>query len=105
MRITKRQLRRIIREEKQRLLSELGDHPAYTKDDELRVIGRDLESILQTAALMQEKVDAMASRYGELTHLSTPTRALVKDIQALINAWDKGLDNLSRSHERGWYDK
>ena len=87
------------------VLTELGDHPVYTKDDELREIGLDLESILQTAAFMQEKVDAMASRYGELTHLSTPTRELVKDIQALFNAWDKGLDNLSRSHERGWYNK
>ena len=103
VKITKRQLRKIIKEEKRKLLSELGEHPMYTSDDELRDIGLDLENILQTAAFMQEKVDTMGSRYGELTHLSTSTRALVKDIQKLFNDWDASLDNLSKSHERGWY--
>jgi len=103
MKISKRQLRRIIKEEKQQLLSELGEHPMYTRDDELREIGTDLESILQTAAFMQEKMNVMTSRYGELTHLGTGTRELVKDIQALFNDWTRSLDDVETNHKRGWY--
>jgi hypothetical protein len=104
VRITKRQLRRIIKEEKQKLLSE-QDHEIYAKDDDLRKLGDTLSEMVAVSTQMEALMNDMGYRYGELTALGTSARMVQKSVKELAAKYASKLDDLSKSHEKGWYDK
>ena len=104
MKITSRQLKRIIKEEKQKLLSE-QDHEMYAKDDDLRALGDVLSELVAVSTQMETLMNDMGYRYGELTALGTNARTVQKSVKELATTYASKLDDLSKSHERGWYDK
>jgi hypothetical protein len=107
MKITKRQLRRLIKEEKAKLLAEEERERAweYSDDDEIRQLGMAVDGILDETSSIYTVTESMGTRYGELTALITHARALKQAATDFANKFDRALDNLSKSKERGWYDK
>lgn len=105
MRISKRQLRRIIKEEKLKLLSENERAWEYSDDDEIRQLGMAVDGILDETSSIYATTENMGSRYGELTALITHARTLKQAATDFADKLDRALDNLSKSQERGWYDK
>ena len=103
MRITKRQLKRLIKEEKQKLLSEQEHAWEYSDDDELRELGQAIDNFMQDAEEVSRLMNEMGMRYGELTALGTHARMAQQSVQELAKKFEAGLDDLSISHKRGWY--
>jgi len=95
MKITKRQLRRIIREEKQKLLSE-QEHQMYEEDDELRELGDFIGSLLHYSMEVDATMNDMGMRYGELVALGTDARMIKNSIRELADKFDKKLDDIVR---------
>ena len=95
MKITKRQLRRIIKEEKAKLLSE-QPHQMYEEDDELRQLGEIIENLMHYALEGSRIMDDMGMRYGELAALGTDTRMIKESIRALADKFDVALDDIVR---------
>ena len=105
MRITKRQLRRIIKEEKQKILFELDDHEMHEKDADLYDLGDHINNMIHYSTEASVLMDEMGMRYGELAALGTDARTIKKLVDVLAEKYASKLDDLSKSHERGWYDK
>jgi DNA repair ATPase RecN len=103
MKITKRQLRRIIKEGKQKLLSEQEHAWEYSDDDELRELGQAIDNFMYDAEEVSRLVNEMGMRYGEMAALGTHARMTQQSVQELAKKFDASLDDLSKSHERGWY--
>lgn len=95
MKISKRQLRRIIKEEKAKLLNEQY-HEMYASDDELRELGEAIENLSHWSMETNTLVDRMASRYGELASQTTTARRIANDIENLANEYDRALDDMLR---------
>ena len=95
MKITKRQLRRIIREEKQKLLSE-QEHQMYEEDDELRELGDFIGGLLHYSMEVDATMNDMGMRYGELVALGTDARMIKNSIRELADKFDKKLDDIVR---------
>ena len=93
MKITKRQLRRIIKEEKQKLLSE-EYHEMYASDDELRELGEAIESLVHWTMETNLQMDRMAERYGELFTHTTIARRIAEDVENLADSYDQALDEM-----------
>lgn len=93
--LSKRHLRRIIREEKSKLLSE-GYHEMYASDDELRELGEAIESLVHWTMETNVLMDRMAERYGELAAQTTTARRVANDVEALSDGYDQALDNMLR---------
>ena len=95
MKVTKRQLKRIIKEEKSKLLSE-QDHEMYASDDELRELGDFIGDMshysMEVDAIMQE----MGMRYGELAALGTDAREIKNSIRELQDKYASKLDDMLR---------
>jgi hypothetical protein len=95
MKITKRQLRRIIKEEKTKILSE-QHHEMYASDDELRELGEAIESLVHWTVETNMLMDRMSERYGELAALTTTTRRVANDVEEIANKYDQALDDMLR---------
>jgi K+/H+ antiporter YhaU regulatory subunit KhtT len=95
MKITKRQLRRIIKEEKAKALAE-QDHEMYASDDELRALGDVLAELLAVSTQAEALMNDMGYRYGELVALGTNARTIKKSIQELQTKYDSKLDDMIR---------
>ena len=95
MKITKRQLRRIIKEEKQKLLSE-EYHEMYESDRELEELGEAIESLVHWTVETNMLMDRMAERYGELAASTTTTRRVANDVEELADNYDQALDDMIR---------
>jgi len=95
MKITKRQLKRIIKEEKQSLLSE-QDHEMYASDDELRELGEAIENLSHWSMETNRFMDRMAERYGELAAQTTYARRVANEVEDLANRYDQALDDMLR---------
>jgi len=96
MKITKRQLRRIIKEEKAKLLSEIADHEMYARDDELRELGDKISEMVVLSRQVEELMLDMGSRYGELVSLGTNAREAKKSIKELEDKYASKLDDIVR---------
>ena len=96
MKITKRQLRRIIKEEKSMILSEDQNHPMFDEDPELGELGEIVDSLIHYSTLGSRIMDGMGSRYGELVHLNTKTRQIENLIRELADNFDMALDDIMR---------
>ena len=95
MKITKRQLRRIIKEEKQKLLAE-QDHEMYASDDELRKLGDVLAELVAVSTQAEALMNDMGHRYGELVALGTNARTIQKSIKELRAKYASKLDDIVR---------
>jgi hypothetical protein len=95
MKITKRQLRRLIKEEKAKLLSE-QDHEMYAEDDELRELGEAIENLSHWSMETNRLMDRMAERYGELVAKVTSTVQIANATEELANSFDAALDDIVR---------
>jgi len=96
MRITKQKLRRIIKEEKQKLLAE-QDHEMYASDDELRELGDVLAELVAVSTQAEALMNDMGYRYGELVALGTPAQTIQKSIKELRAKYDSKLDDMLRT--------
>jgi len=93
MKITKRQLRKIIKEEKSKLLSE-QDHEMYASDDELRALGDALSEMVAVATQVEALMNDMGHRYGELVALGTHARTVYQSAKKLSDTYDSKLDDM-----------
>jgi hypothetical protein len=99
MKITKRQLRRIIKEEKQKLLSEdITDHEMYASDDELRELGEAIENLVHWTVETNKLMDELAMRYGELAASTTRARGVAKGVEELADRFDQALDEMLKAY-------
>jgi len=97
MKITKRQLKRIIKEEKAKLLSEdIVDHEMYASDDELRELGEAIGGLVHWTVETNMLMDRMAERYGELAAQTTNAAKIARDVENLVDRYDQALDNMLR---------
>jgi len=97
MKITKRQLRRIIKEEKVKLLSEdITDHEMYASDDELRELGEAIGQLVHWSVETNKLMDEMAMRYGELAASTTRIRGVAQGVEELADRYDQALDDMIR---------
>lgn len=96
MKITKRQLRRIIKEEKAKILSEITDHEMYTSDDELRELGDKISEMVILSKQVAELMRNMGSRYGQLVGLGTNARTTKNLIEKLEDEYHSKLDDIVR---------
>jgi len=97
MKITKRQLKRIIREEKDRLLSEQPHHQMYDEDDELRQLGDYIKPLSDYSKEVDRIMKDMGLRYGQLAHLGTKARNIKELIKDLAKSFDSALDDIVRN--------
>jgi len=99
MRITRRQLRRIIKEEKARLLSEQDRAWEYSDDDELRELGMAIDRLLEDADDVHGLMSGQGYNHGELVALATDTRAVLQSIQDLAKKYGSKLKDIERFHK------
>ena len=95
MKITKRQLRKIIKEEKHKLLSE-EYHEMYASDDELRELGEAIEQLVHWTVETHNLMETMAMRYGELAANTTRASTVAKNVEELADRFDQALDDMLR---------
>ena len=88
-----------------RQLAELIDHEMYAKDDELRKLGDIITEMVAVGTQGEALVNDMGMRYGELAALGSYAKMTLKSTRELAEKFEANLDDLSRSHERGWYNK
>ena len=96
MKITKRQLRRIIKEEKAKILAEQPHHQMYEEDDELRQLGEIIENLVHYSMEGSRIMKDMGMRYGELAALGTNARTIEKLVEELADTFDQKLDDIVR---------
>jgi hypothetical protein len=97
MKITKRQLKRIIKEEKQKLLSEQVHHEMYEEDDELRELGEIIDNLMHYSMEADRIMKDMGMRYGELAALGTNARTIKNLVREMADKFDQKLDDMVRS--------
>ena len=96
MKITNRQLRKIIKEEKARLLSEQDRAWEYSDDDELRELGMAIDRLLEDADDVHGLMSGQGYNHGELVALATDTRVILRSIQDLAERYGSKLDDIKR---------
>ena len=95
MKVTKRQLRRIIKEEKQKLLLEISeDHEMYEKDADLYDLGDYINNMIHYSTEASVLMDEMGMRYGELAALGTDAKAIKKLVDAMDAKYATKLDDI-----------
>jgi len=97
MKISKRQLKRIIKEEKSKLLSEQRDHEMYASDDELRELGEAIESLVHWTVETNMIMDRIADRYEELDSTLTGVVRIANEVEDLANSYDQALEDMLRT--------
>jgi hypothetical protein len=96
MKITKRQLRRIIKEEKQKLIFEQS-HEMYASDDELRELGAAIESLVHWTMETNLLMERMTERYEELEPSLIASVKVSNQVEDLVNGYELTLDNMLRN--------
>jgi len=96
MKITKRQLRRIIKEEKARLLSEQDRAWEYSDDNELRELGMAIDNMMHYSMEVSRLMDELGMRYGELAAATTYARGVKDTTRDLADRFDAALDDIER---------
>ena len=96
MKITKQQLRRIIKEEKRKIISEQNEHQMYARDDELRELGDTISQMVVLSRQVELLMSNMGSRYGELVALGTDARTARRAVQGLEDKYASKLDDVLR---------
>ena len=98
MKITKRQLRRIIKEEKAKVLAEQqhSQRQMYEEDDELRQLGEIIDNLMHYSMEGSRIMDDMGMRYGELAALGTNARTIKNSIREMADKFDQALDDIVR---------
>ena len=98
MKITKRQLRRIIKEEKAKVLAEQqhSQRQMYEEDDELRQLGEIIDNLMHYSMEGSRIMDDMGMRYGELAALGTNARTIKNSIREMTDKFDQALDDIVR---------
>jgi hypothetical protein len=98
MKITKRQLRRIIKEEKAKVLAEQqhSQRQMYEEDDELRQLGEIIDNLMHYSMEGSRIMDDMGMRYGELAALGTNARTIKNSIREMADKFDQKLDDIVR---------
>ena len=97
MKITKRQLKRIIKEEKQKLLLEISeDHEMYEKDADLYDLGDYINNMIHYSTEASVLMDEMGMRYGELAAAGTDAREIKRLVDALGGKYASKLDDIVR---------
>ena len=96
MKITKRQLRRIIKEEKAKLLNEIADayFPAADQDAELKGLLDVIRDLTKTSEDMNARMAEMGSRYGELTAMITDARSIRNQMNKLLSSYQEKLTDI-----------
>lgn len=96
MKITKRQLRRIIKEEKAKLLNEIADayFPAADQDAELKELLDVIRDLTKTSEDMNARMAEMGSRYGELTAMITDARSIRNQMNKLLSSYQEKLTDI-----------
>ena len=98
MKVTKTQLRRIIKEEKTKILSEQEHHEMYASDDELKDLGQAIEDLTHFAARTSDLMSEMSMRYGELSATNTYAVRVVNAVEEVSVRFNKALDEMLRSY-------
>ena len=106
MKITKQQLRHIIKEEKSKLLSEqkfrgpqnLDNHEMYQSDDEIRDLGQAIEDLTHYAAMVSNLMSEMSMRYGELSATNTYAVRVVNTVEEVANRFDQALEEMLKEY-------
>ncbi len=98
MKITKRQLKRIIKEEKAKVLAEQqhSQRQMYEEDDELRQLGEIIDNLMHYSMEGSRIMDDMGMRYGELAALGTNARTIKNSIREMADKFDQKLDDIVR---------
>tara|TARA_Y100000034_G_C6863959_1_gene393519 strand:- start:933 stop:1235 length:303 start_codon:yes stop_codon:yes gene_type:complete len=98
MKITKRQLRRIIQEEKSKLLSESEQESAweFTDNDELRQLGMAISEMVVQSREVELLMHDMGMHYGELVALGTNARTIKNLVKELEDKYNNKLDDILR---------
>jgi|TARA_Y100000034_G_scaffold119450_1_gene161263 hypothetical protein len=97
MKITKRQLKRIIKEEKQKLLLEISeDHEMYERDDQLYELADYINNMIHYSTEASVLMDEMGMRYGELAAAGTDAREIKRLVDALGGKYASKLDDIVR---------
>lgn len=97
MKVSKRQLRRIIKEEKRKLLSEIDEHhEMYEKDADLYDLGDHINNMIHYSTEASVLMDEMGMRYGELAALGTDARTIKKLVDAMATRYAGKLDDILR---------
>ena len=97
MKVSKRQLRKIIKEEKRKLLSEdITDHEVYASDDDLRQLGDIISEMVAVSTQAEALMNDMGHRYGELVALGTDARTVYQSVKKLADKYTSKLDDIAR---------
>ena len=97
MKISRARLRRIIKEEKVKLLSEdITDHEMYASDDELRELGEAIQKLVHWTVETNKLIEPLAMRYGELAANTTRASTVAKNVEELADRFDQALDDMLR---------
>ncbi len=98
MKITTRQLRRSIKEEKAKVLAEQqhSQRQMYEEDDELRQLGEIIDNLMHYSMEGSRIMDDMGMRYGELAALGTNARTIKNSIREMADKFDQKLDDIVR---------
>ena len=109
MKITKTQLRRIIKEEKARLIKEQppsmyidpnpGKDDMYRMDDELKELGAYINHMNHYALRAAELTQEMSMRYGELSTILTYSNEAQDAAAYFKEQFDIGLEELAKTRE------
>ena len=95
MKITKRQLRKIIKEEKRKLLSEVAeDHEMYERDGKLYDLADHINNMIHHSTEASVLMNDMGMRYGELAALGTDAKAIKKLVDAMDAKYATKLDDI-----------
>ena len=97
MKITKRQLRRIIKEEKRKLLNEGTNFTVdiFSSDD---LYGLLVDSLVHWTMETNLIMDRMAERYGELVSVTTGAVRIANEVEDLANNFDNALNNMLKEY-------
>jgi uncharacterized protein (UPF0335 family) len=97
MKVSKRQLRKIIKEEKRKVLSEVTeDHEMYERDGKLYDLADHINNMIHHSTEASVLMDEMGMRYGELAALGTDVKALKKLVDTLDVKYASKLDDIVR---------
>jgi len=104
MKISKRQLRSIIKEEKAKLLSEQPEQPEqpehemYAADQELRKLGQAIEDLAGLANKVAVRMNKMSMKYGELSAVPTYTKRVTNTVEEVSTRFSTALSEMLKEY-------
>ena len=98
MKISTRQLRSIIKEEKAKLLSEQPEHEMYDADQELRELGQAIEDLTYIANDVAVRMNEMSMRYGALSAVPTYTKRVANTVEEVSTRFSTALSEMLKEY-------